>query len=166
MYDCSGPMLVFVTQCHHPLLGHHTGYLFAEYDVLYDEPRELFFEHIASAQTYAIKRGDARNMELALTREGQTGPMKRGAELHNGPGMQLIMNPDAKPERLSSLTFLACLQDDARFPAGPPEEKAVLTPEEKARRQVAHQFKQAEYYMRRKAKKASLAAINFFGEDA
>lgn len=57
MYDIRHPQLVFVTQTLHPVLEHHTGYLFAEYEIHYRKPRELFFQHIYEAHVYAMKTG-------------------------------------------------------------------------------------------------------------
>lgn len=156
MYDCSGPMLVFVTQTHHPLLGHHTGYIFAEYDVMYSEPRELFFEHIATAQAYALKCTERRNRVVRTLLWGE-----KVEEMHQVPPMRLVLNPDHKPERLCALSFLGALFDDGHFPS-PPEigDKTPGTP--RPSRDAIAARKAAEY---RKRKLRALADVNFFGED-
>jgi hypothetical protein len=77
MFDVGGPTLVFVTQTHHPILEHHTGYIFALYEMTMHKPRELFFSHVAEAQVYALHKG---------------------ASLH--------MDPRAAPERLTALDYL------------------------------------------------------------
>lgn len=57
MYDITCRKLVMSTPTVHPILGHHTGFIFAEYEPLADEPRFLFFEHHLAAQLFAAKRG-------------------------------------------------------------------------------------------------------------
>lgn len=86
MYDVRKPLLVFVTQTHHPVLEHHTGYLFAEYDFTYLKPRELFFQHIYEAHLYA---------------------------LHTGADME--MDPERKPEIVTALAYILSAEDDSRF---------------------------------------------------
>lgn len=56
MFDVSKPTLVFVTQTHHPVLNHFTGYIFAYYEFHYHKPKELFFRHIHEAQVFALYR--------------------------------------------------------------------------------------------------------------
>jgi hypothetical protein len=157
MYDCSGPMLVFVTQTHHPLLGHHTGYIFAEYDVMYSEPRELFFEHIATAQAYALKCTERRNRVVRTLLRGT-----KMVETHPVPPMQLVLDPDLKPERLCAQSFLTSLFDYGDFPDAPEIDGGQPSSEPEPVRKATAARKAAEY---RKRKLRALADVNFFGED-
>jgi hypothetical protein len=86
MFDCGGPTLVFVTQTHHPLLEHHTGYIFAYYEFQMHKPQELFFQHIAEAQVFALYRR-----------------------------AKLELDPDMKPERVTALDYVLREEDDSRF---------------------------------------------------
>ncbi len=86
MYDLRGDLLVFVTQTHHPLLEHHTGYIFAEYRFTYHKPRELFFQHIYEVNLYA---------------------------LHTGAKIEL--NPDNKPGIVTALDYVLSAQDDSQY---------------------------------------------------
>lgn len=86
MYDIAKPVLVFVTQTHHPVLEHHTGYIFAEYDYEYHKPRELFFAHIHEAQIYALYRGAV-----------------------------LELDPDSKPGIVTAQNYVLTAEDDSRF---------------------------------------------------
>lgn len=166
MYDCSGPMLVFVTQTHHPLLGHHTGYIFAEYDVMYSEPRELFFEHIATAQAYALKCTERRNRVVRTLLRGE-----KVEEMHQVPPMRLVLNPDHKPERLCSQSFLTSLFDYGDFPDAPEIDGGQPSSEPEPVRKAIAARKAAEYRKRRRRLSLStrlrraLADVNFFGED-
>lgn len=63
MFDCGGPTLVFVTQTLHPVLEHHTGYIFGYYDIHFRKVKEMFFQHIAEAQVFALYRGARFEMD-------------------------------------------------------------------------------------------------------
>ena len=65
MYDCAGPLMVLATPTYHPVLEHHTGYIFAYYEPHLYKPRELFFTHIFEAQVFALYR----NARLSLISE-------------------------------------------------------------------------------------------------
>jgi hypothetical protein len=88
MYDIRHKQLVFVTQTLHPVLEHHTGYLFAEYEIHYRKPRELFFTHIYEAHVHA---------------------MKTGAEL--------VMDPNLKPGIVTALDYVANDEDSSLYGA-------------------------------------------------
>lgn len=89
MYDISDDLLVFVSQTHHPILEHHTGYIFAEYRTTYRKPRELFFTHFWEVNVYA---------------------------LHTGAKIEL--NPDHKPEIVTALDYVLSAQDDSQYGEG------------------------------------------------
>ena len=86
MYDIANDLLVFVSQTHHPVLEHHTGYLFAEYRVTYRKPRELFFQHFFEVNLYA---------------------------LHTGA--QIELNPDRKPEIVTALDYVMNHVDESQY---------------------------------------------------
>lgn len=86
MFDIKDDVLVFVQQTHHPILEHHTGYIFAEYKVTYRKPRELFFTHFWEVNVYA---------------------------LHTGAKIEL--DPDRKPEIVTALDYVMNQQDDSQY---------------------------------------------------
>lgn len=86
MFDIRNDLLVFVTQTHHPVLEHHTGYIFAEYRVTYRKPRELFFQHYYEVVVYA---------------------------LHMGADIEL--DPDRKPDIVTALDYVLNQQDDSQY---------------------------------------------------
>lgn len=159
MYDCNGPMLVFVEQTLHPILGIHTGYIFAEYDVTYEEPRELFFSHIWEAQVYALNRSvwhDTRRYA------GRASDVVIHSELELHQGMQLIMDPRAKPDRLTSLAYLFNYAETDGSEFDDHSDAYVYDHNVKS-------AKNREYRARAKARKleqarvASLSELDFFG---
>ena len=89
MYDISDDLLVFVTQTHHPVLEHHTGYIFAEYRCHYRKPRELFFTHFFEVNLYA---------------------------LHTGAKIEL--DPTRKPGIVTALDYVLNAQDDSQYGSG------------------------------------------------
>jgi hypothetical protein len=87
MFDCSDPLLVLETPTYHPVLNHHTGYIFRYFEYSAREYRELFFEDAITAQVFA-------NKLKAL----------------------LVMDPNCQPARVSALTYvLANHDDDSRY---------------------------------------------------
>ena len=72
MFDCGGPVLVFVTQTHHPLFEYHTGYIFAYYEFHYHKPKEMFFRHVAEAQVFALYRKARLEMDASQAPERVT----------------------------------------------------------------------------------------------
>ena len=90
MFDIHDDVLVFVTQTHHPVLEHHTGYIFAEYRVTYRKPRELFFTHFFEVNLYA---------------------------LHTGAKIEL--DPTRRPDIVTALDYVLNQQDDSQYGEGP-----------------------------------------------
>lgn len=88
MFDIRDDVLVFIQQTHHPVLEHHTGYLFAEYRVTYRKPRELFFQHYYEVVVYAA---------------------------HTGAKIEL--NPDRKPDIVTALDYVLNQLDDSQYGA-------------------------------------------------
>lgn len=86
MFECSSPVLVLHTPTYHPLLEHHTGYIYGLYDMHMSKPRELFFTHHYEALVYALHVG--AKMELDYSR---------------------------RPERLTSEAYLTVMQDDSQY---------------------------------------------------
>lgn len=64
MYDIKQPLLVLATPTYHPVLEHHTGYIFQLYEIYYSKPRELFFQHIFEAQVYALHVGAEFSIDM------------------------------------------------------------------------------------------------------
>ena len=89
MFDIKDDLLVFVSQTHHPVLEHHTGYIFAEYKVTYRKPRELFFTHFWEVNVYA---------------------------LHTGAKIE--MNPERKPDIVTALDYVMNQSDDSQYGDG------------------------------------------------
>ena len=144
MFDCSGPTLVFVTQTHHPILEHHTGYIFALYDVHFHKAKELFFQHIAEAQVFALYR-EAR----------------------------LEMNPDAKPDRVTALEYVLSGEDASQYigiPTGHNYEAEAATRKARRRQQKEAELEAALAEMEAEQEEAVLldaevGGIDFFGEE-
>lgn len=91
MFDLRDPVLVFNTQTHHPVLEHHTGYIFDFYAITARKARPLFFTHIWEAHVFALR--------MRATLE---------------------MNPDAKPDIVTALDYILSTTDgDSRYPATP-----------------------------------------------
>lgn len=86
MFECAKPVLVLDTPTYHPVLNHHTGYIFQLYDFAMYKPRELFFQHYAEALVFA-----------------------------NHIGAKCELDSNKKPERLTSEAYLVTLADDSRF---------------------------------------------------
>lgn len=86
MFDCGSPTLVFITQTHHPVLEHHTGFLFGYYEFQFRKPKEMFFAHIHEAQVFALYR-EAR----------------------------LEMDPEQRPEEVTALGYSLAGQDESLF---------------------------------------------------
>lgn len=142
MYDCSGPTLVFVTQTHHPVLEHHTGYLFALFDIHYHKPKELFFQHIAEAQVFALYRG-----------------------------ARLCMSPDATPERVTAVEYALNGEDESRF-IHMPELRggSSIPPHIRRMRKLEKELRDAaereeELDLQPDEPTGMMAAIDFFGDD-
>ena len=139
MFDCGGPTLVFVTQTHHPLLEHHTGYIFALYDIHYYKPRELFFQHIAEAQVFALYR-QAR----------------------------LEMDPEAKPDKLSALDYVLNAEDESRFENMPDMRGRSPGSSRLGRRkntEAEAELDSALVELEEEAMLVEVGAIDFFGEE-
>jgi len=141
MFDCSGPTLVFVTQTHHPILEHHTGYIFALYDVHYYKPKEMFFRHIAEAQVFALYRK-----------------------------ARLEMNPDSKPDRVTALAYVLNAEDESRFEAmhhSPTQRGHAEGSFKRADSQAAYEFEAQLLDMVQEPEPDAVpaTAINFFGEE-
>lgn len=86
MYECTGPTLVLHTPTYHPVLNHHTGYIFGYYDFQLRKPRELFFQHYYEALTYALRIG-----------------------------AKLLLNIKDAPQRVAAEEYLTALADDSQF---------------------------------------------------
>ena len=56
MFDCSHPILVRVATTYHPS-GAWSGYIYALYEPLAYEPRELFFCNTRDALNFAAAKG-------------------------------------------------------------------------------------------------------------
>ena len=139
MYDCGGPTLVFVTQTHHPLLEHHTGYIFALYDIHYYKPKELFFQHIAEAQVFALYRK-----------------------------ARLELDPDAKPDKVSALDYVLSAEDDSRYGEPPDHGLRGQSPaSRKGKRNTEAEFEldAALVEQEEEAMLVEVAEIDFFGEE-
>ena len=143
MYDCSGPLLVFVTQTHHPVLEHHTGYLFAEFDIHYHKPRELFFEHIYEASVYAMHMG-----------------------------ARMSMNPDETPTRVTALEYVLNGEDESRF-AHMPELRggSSIPPHIRRMRKLEKELaaateREEELDLQPEEFVGTVSAIDFFGDDS
>lgn len=90
LFDISKPTLVFVTQTHHPVLEHLTGYIFALYEFHYHKPVELFFSHIYEAQVFAQYRGAA-----------------------------LVMDSDKRPGTVTAVDYILSRDTEETLPEGP-----------------------------------------------
>lgn len=120
MYDCAGPCLVFVTQTLHPILNTHTGYIFAEYDIHYSKPREMFFSSYADVQVFALTRSKYGRHLLLKGSAGRDWNAARNLEQPEAFGeYQLIMDPDAKPQILTAAHYSSYVEHDADYPDKP-----------------------------------------------
>jgi hypothetical protein len=90
MFDCNGPLLVLNTPTYHPVLEHHTGYIFDYYEFHFYKPREMFFSHIFEAQVFALYRK-----------------------------ARLELDPAQKPETVTAVDYILSAESyDERMPEG------------------------------------------------
>lgn len=115
MFDCGGPVLVFVTQTHHPLFEYHTGYIFAYYEFHYHKPKEMFFRHVAEAQVFALYRR-----------------------------ARLEMDATQAPERVTALEYVLNGEDESKYIHMPElRHNAAARKRAAAKQQMEHEFNAA-----------------------